>query len=146
MLVTYGFCLYMVWLAHAKDIQCLCLFFYFRDLTYHESIGIDDLWKEKDQLVIVRGVAGIGKSTMIKRYVLKWAKDEILASSTDNAKSIDFLFFFECRELNTTPNIGSPEEMLKTKYPDILKHINICLLYTSPSPRDATLSRMPSSA
>ena len=26
------------------------------------------------------------------------------------------------------------------------KHINICLLYTSPSPRDATLSRMPSSA
>ena len=130
MLVTYGFCLYMVWLAHAKDIQCLYLFFYFRDLTYHESIGIDDLWKEKDQLVIVRGVAGIGKSTMIKRYVLKWAKDEILASSTDNAKSIDFLFFFECRELNTTPNIGSPEEMLKTKYPDILKHINISDLQT----------------
>ena len=25
-------------------------------------------------------------------------------------------------------------------------HYNICLLYTSPSPRDATLSRMPSSA
>ena len=26
------------------------------------------------------------------------------------------------------------------------KHPHICLLYTSPSPRDATLSRMPSSA
>ena len=26
------------------------------------------------------------------------------------------------------------------------KNIEICLLYTSPSPRDATLSRMPSSA
>ena len=26
------------------------------------------------------------------------------------------------------------------------EHSNICLLYTSPSPRDATLSRMPSSA
>ena len=26
------------------------------------------------------------------------------------------------------------------------KDINVCLLYTSPSPRDATLSRMPSSA
>ena len=25
-------------------------------------------------------------------------------------------------------------------------HVNACLLYTSPSPRDATLSRMPSSA
>ena len=27
-----------------------------------------------------------------------------------------------------------------------LKHLESCLLYTSPSPRDATLSRMPSSA
>ena len=27
-----------------------------------------------------------------------------------------------------------------------LGHISLCLLYTSPSPRDATLSRMPSSA
>ena len=27
-----------------------------------------------------------------------------------------------------------------------IAYANICLLYTSPSPRDATLSRMPSSA
>mgnify|MGYP003306710149 CR=1 FL=1 len=27
-----------------------------------------------------------------------------------------------------------------------IRHTDICLLYTSPSPRDATLSRMPSSA
>ena len=29
---------------------------------------------------------------------------------------------------------------------DVIGHLYICLLYTSPSPRDATLSRMPSSA
>ena len=29
---------------------------------------------------------------------------------------------------------------------DVLNHLSACLLYTSPSPRDATLSRMPSSA
>ena len=29
---------------------------------------------------------------------------------------------------------------------DSIGQFNICLLYTSPSPRDATLSRMPSSA
>ena len=29
---------------------------------------------------------------------------------------------------------------------NICDRLNICLLYTSPSPRDATLSRMPSSA
>ena len=31
-------------------------------------------------------------------------------------------------------------------YPAAAKEADICLLYTSPSPRDATLSRMPSSA
>ena len=36
------------------------------------------------------------------------------------------------------------EEDFKTYAPDLL--ITVCLLYTSPSPRDATLSRMPSSA
>ena len=30
--------------------------------------------------------------------------------------------------------------------PDFITLVNDCLLYTSPSPRDATLSRMPSSA
>ena len=29
---------------------------------------------------------------------------------------------------------------------ELLREHNFCLLYTSPSPRDATLSRMPSSA
>ena len=30
--------------------------------------------------------------------------------------------------------------------PEMVEDVIICLLYTSPSPRDATLSRMPSSA
>ena len=30
--------------------------------------------------------------------------------------------------------------------PDLSRQLKDCLLYTSPSPRDATLSRMPSSA
>ena len=52
---------------------------------------------------------------------------------------------------HTLPNwIGiqaKGEPMTKTKWrrTDIEYH-NICLLYTSPSPRDGLLSRMPSSA
>ena len=39
------------------------------------------------------------------------------------------------------------EKLMKRKYAGINKSFfNGCLLYTSPSPRDATLSRMPSSA
>ena len=35
---------------------------------------------------------------------------------------------------------------LKDAMPNLPYHTNICLLYTSPSPRDRTRSRMPSSA
>ena len=34
----------------------------------------------------------------------------------------------------------------KNLYDQIMMHVNSCLLYTSPSPRDGLLSRMPSSA
>ena len=38
------------------------------------------------------------------------------------------------------------EAISRNKFPKIPPKIKACLLYTSPSPRDATLSRMPSSA
>ena len=41
--------------------------------------------------------------------------------------------------------IFSAYELMRTWREKISKYLN-CLLYTSPSPRDATLSRMPSSA
>ena len=37
-------------------------------------------------------------------------------------------------------------EFSTEELPPIYQALRICLLYTSPSPRDATLSRMPSSA
>ena len=36
--------------------------------------------------------------------------------------------------------------VLTHRYAHLVKHHNVCLLYTSPSPRDRTRSRMPSSA
>ena len=41
-----------------------------------------------------------------------------------------------------TSKIGSMQPDVKV----LNRTVNSCLLYTSPSPRDATLSRMPSSA
>ena len=41
------------------------------------------------------------------------------------------------------PDYANPAD---TPFDLINSHNNSCLLYTSPSPRDATLSRMPSSA
>ena len=56
--------------------------------------------------------------------------------------------------LNERESIGLPNDSLNNFYQGLEKLkglketivLNTCLLYTSPSPRDATLSRMPSSA
>ena len=39
-----------------------------------------------------------------------------------------------------------PTEIHGDRVPPVLRHLHTCLLYTSPSPRDGLLSRMPSSA
>ena len=57
-------------------------------------------------------------------------------------------------ELDVTGNIQLSGELLvystikssSHMYLNNANNYNVCLLYTSPSPRDATLSRMPSSA
>jgi len=42
--------------------------------------------------------------------------------------------------------VGKVKKKVKGDYHVLDREHRICLLYTSPSPRDATLSRMPSSA
>ena len=60
-----------------------------------------------------------------------------------------------CHPVSTTHRQLSPEELFGSGVSEDLIRLSIgiehaddiiCLLYTSPSPRDATLSRMPSSA
>ena len=47
-----------------------------------------------------------------------------------------------------TQTVDGYKQLVETQHREIfeLRKIASCLLYTSPSPRDATLSRMPSSA
>ena len=96
------------------------------DLRYLqlESINPDNIWKPPEQIVFLRGVAGIGKSTLINKYVLKWAEGKILKGETGDGK-IDFLFFFDCRRLNTTPNLSTLDDLFKEHYGDIFKYIDI---------------------
>ena len=51
-------------------------------------------------------------------------------------------FFNEDKGLNSVIN----QEIKVSTYPILGSLVNSCLLYTSPSPRDRTRSRMPSSA
>ena len=57
----------------------------------------------------------------------------------DKIKKLVFDFFHRKNVEITVSQFGSGEELLR-------HNKNICLLYTSPSPRDKRQSRMPSSA
>ena len=54
----------------------------------------------------------------------------------------DSRYFIQAEEQLKSSNF----ELHKLEIPHTPEHLQCCLLYTSPSPRDATLSRMPSSA
>ena len=86
--------------------------------------------------------------------------NNILNRTNQENKLIEYLNYFEENKKNLTVKrgiyiYGSPgsgktmfvEKILKKLNYDILKYdAGDCLLYTSPSPRDAHESRMPSSA
>eukprot|EP00111_Clytia_hemisphaerica_P021123 TCONS_00062222-protein len=70
-----------------------------------------------DEVVFIRGVAGIGKSTLLDMFTLKWAKNEI-------SNGIDFVFKFTCRELNNvSTNFNNLEQLFKLKFPDVMQVI-----------------------
>ena len=56
----------------------------------------------------------------------------------------DYLLLLEHNNVITSGRSSKENNLLVSK--GQLHELGICLLYTSPSPRDATLSRMPSSA
>ena len=56
------------------------------------------------------------------------------------------LEFWKKQALERITWFKEPSEILDDSNPPFFKWFKDCLLYTSPSPRDATLSRMPSSA
>ena len=103
-----------------------------QDLTSSGSTAIELMEKLPSVEVDIDGNLSLRGSIQVRLYVD--GKPSMLSSS-DLLESMPSSMI-ESVELITNPSAKySPEGMA-----------GICLLYTSPSPRDATLSRMPSSA
>ena len=74
----------------------------------------------------------------------------LILQSVDTISNDGFLNPFHSKPQEDGPKMLRPLQTISTYFeytliPDHAQY-NYCLLYTSPSPRDATLSRMPSSA
>ena len=81
-----------------------------------------------------------------KKYLKRTIKRKFTLGKSDKLRKVAVLL----KDKQTRKNvIDVQQELKKTSMKDVRKYLRqhgICLLYTSPSPRDGLLSRMPSSA
>ena len=86
-------------------------------------------------------VADIGSGAGLPGIVVALARPELKVSLIEPLqRRVEFLYeVIEALKLDNVEVIRAKAESVKGSY-------NYCLLYTSPSPRDRTRSRMPSSA
>ncbi|XP_057309590.1 NACHT, LRR and PYD domains-containing protein 4-like [Hydractinia symbiolongicarpus] len=77
-----------------------------------KKIEIKDIVKESDGCVLIRGIAGIGKTSLIDQLVFQWADGKML-------NDFDFVFKFTCRQINTITNTFTWEELVKRFFPNV---------------------------
>ena len=104
--------------------------YYSREMSRYEP-PIPVKQKEKEEVL-----------EKVKEMTSKGSKDSIGEKQMEGDTDLSW----DHEGLDTPPKTGKTEPSESPKPPRSPKISKDCLLYTSPSPRDATLSRMPSSA
>ena len=129
------------------------------------TLDKDSLWYQKREFLISKmkelksNPSEFAK--WIKIYITQYGDDQAFNHVFDsllqeNLKDLQDDYFSEIADIaanlflenkdNLAAQIFLYEAKHLSKLPEQYHSIKTCLLYTSPSPRDATLSRMPSSA
>ena len=99
-----------------------------------------------------RCIAGLKSPSWVTGWDLPLHKAFMRAITPDKHSTADMTTLIDefCRQLSRDVEEGAsdPEActLLLRRLMTHFDRVDTCLLYTSPSPRDATLSRMPSSA
>ena len=67
----------------------------------------------QSQLLLLSGIAGIGKTFFLQKCVFCWAKGLIW-------KDVDFVFYFEFKKLNKFSHVSNPQDLVNKFYKNIL--------------------------
>ena len=107
------------------------------DLDYHlkqlpaekQNIELKDMIQKDDKFILVNGIAGIGKTTLVETILRQWSEEDLL-NGTDSTPNIKLVIPLNCRDINMQ-NITeekSTESILKELCPLIFKDMTLkCL-------------------
>ena len=88
-----------------------------------QKITYDELLTTDDNFLILQGIAGIGKTSLLDYLLLQWANGKIW-NGTGNWPLFDFVFRFNCRDLNGYHNCDiSVEDLFNWNYPNIFHSV-----------------------
>ena len=77
---------------------------------------------------------------------LSWMELHVKVYQIKRETASELYFSVGQSHFNPIPSLENKEELLLVFVEEQVDYFHLCLLYTSPSPRDGLLSRMPSSA
>ena len=93
-------------------------FFLRRQMNY-KPIKFDEVFSKVQPLLLISGIAGIGKTWLLRKCLLDWANGEIWSN-------VDLVLLLECRKLNQYENIDTVNKLLKVFYKDMFKEWDVC--------------------
>ena len=95
-------------------------------------LDLEEIVEAGDHRVFVRGIAGIGKSTLLDMLTFRWARKKLLVGASreedgvlKTTPKIELLFIFECREINTMDDFKTMGELLQFAYPNIFSYVSL---------------------
>ncbi|XP_065647085.1 NACHT, LRR and PYD domains-containing protein 12-like [Hydra vulgaris] len=84
----------------------------------YSPISYNEIFMKEKPVLLISGVAGIGKTWLLQKCLLDWSNNRIW-------KSVELVFYLECRRLNKYQDISNINELLNVFYKDIINDFKI---------------------
>nr|XP_047131566.1 uncharacterized protein LOC124810557 isoform X2 [Hydra vulgaris] len=84
----------------------------------YTPIPYSEIFMKEKPVILISGIAGIGKTWLLRKCLLDWSNDLIW-------KNVELVFYLECRRINQYSYISNINDLLNVFYKDIVNNFNI---------------------
>ncbi|XP_047131171.1 NACHT, LRR and PYD domains-containing protein 3-like [Hydra vulgaris] len=107
--------------AHNAQMDVVCSVernkFLEKQMSY-TPIPYSEIFMNEKSVILISGIAGIGKTWLLRKCLLDWSKNLIW-------NNVELVFYLECRRLNQYQNVLNINELLNVFYKHILNDFDI---------------------